>query len=552
MKMSKTSPKVSIACFFIIAVFLLQVPFACGAETFLREEIKQQAIDESVIAIRPGIPGKRPFWNAHSRRFIYAPSFNFKPVDGAVSYRFTATSAADNKDYYFNAQYPWSSLAPVWKQLPVGEVVLKVKGLDGDGNLIGTSKLLSPPCRFQGFDRSGYPHVRRFYRAAVFKGNYREPLRSYRRSGLLALRYLFNLDHYKKWAADGTPDEKYKLYCYPSKTIAAVMRGMATYSKLVPQDSDEALAIGRGAADYLISVSMPEGSPLEFFPPTYAGSEHTAKMYKGQMMFIYPAGAGAAYLDLYDATGEKKYLKAAVNIANTYIKTQQPAGSWFLKADEQSGKPVNDNLCVPTSIIKFLDRLATDYGRSEYKKASQRAFAWIMENPFKTFNWEGQFEDVPPTKQYRNLARGQVGNVAIYLLTHYADNPALVRQAEELIRFAEDQFVIWEKPMAQTGGSHRNSSNWVLPCVLEQYRYYVPVDASSALMIEVFSTAYEVTGKALYLARARSLANSMTAAQDGQMGRYPTIWIKEGIVEDWLNCATYCAEVMLDFSKIAE
>src|SRR5690242_21144174 len=85
-----------------------------------REELHKEAVAKSLIPIRPGIPGKRPFWNEYSRRFIYAPAFSFRAVPGAASYRFTAV--AGDGPHVFEAEVPWAALNPIWTELPVGKV----------------------------------------------------------------------------------------------------------------------------------------------------------------------------------------------------------------------------------------------------------------------------------------------------------------------------------------------------------------------------------------------------------------------------------------------
>jgi hypothetical protein len=90
-------------------------------------KIRKDAIAESLIPIRPGIPGEKPFWNNYSKQFINVPSFDFKNVDGAVKYKFTLI-ASDKQEYSFAAKNPRADLSPVWKQLPVGFVDLGIEG----------------------------------------------------------------------------------------------------------------------------------------------------------------------------------------------------------------------------------------------------------------------------------------------------------------------------------------------------------------------------------------------------------------------------------------
>jgi len=351
------------------------------------------------------------------------------------------------------------------------------------------------------------------------------------------------------------------------------------YAGLVEEDQEKAIAMACNAASYLLNISLPPGSVLEYFPPTYidrTNSRGIARERKDQLMMFYPAMVGSAYLDLYDATGNQKYLEASAKIAGTYVKTQLPEGSWPLMVWIKSGEAVKENLCVPTDIINFLERLTRDYGKGEFRDCSEKAFHWIMENPMKTFHWEGQFEDVGYSKNYSNMERGKPLAFAVILLSRSNDEPAYVAMAEELIRFAEDQFIIWEQPLPRElfrtsrrpiPGKPYLTSKWFTPCVLEQYDYYTPIDASSASAIAAFQKAFEITGQELYLAKAISLADNQTVAQDLARGIYPTYQMdltgKEGLADltsgskddqkvwnGWLNCATMTARALLDLNEL--
>src|SRR5688572_13235825 len=52
---------------------------------------------QSAIPLRPGEPGKSPFWNAYAKRFIFAPAFDFKRIDDAVKYRYELFSPSDSR-----------------------------------------------------------------------------------------------------------------------------------------------------------------------------------------------------------------------------------------------------------------------------------------------------------------------------------------------------------------------------------------------------------------------------------------------------------------------
>ena len=62
-----------------------------------------------------------------------------------------------------------------------------------------------------------------------------------------------------------------------------------------------------------------------------------------------------------------------------------------------------------------------------------------------------------------------------------------IAQARELLRFAEDQFVLWEIPELAAWRRFHGKDAWAdafrLPAVVEQYHYRELIDASAAKMI---------------------------------------------------------------------
>ncbi len=502
-------------------------------------QLREAALAESLIPVHPGIPGERTFWNTYAQRFIYAPSFDFEKVQGAEAYQFIARADSSGLDYTFIADAPWESLSLIWNDLPVGKVSLTVLAMSGE----------------KALDTAG---VRVFHKASPYRGPYRRPEVDYRTSVYQLVKYLYHAPYIQHWLEQGTPDPEYGLYGYPSKMFAAVIQGMLLYEKFEENGlkKEHSIKIARIVADYLIGISQPDGSPLEFFPPTYTGPIYADMMdeYRGEsladrIMLIYPATVGEAYLDLYDLTRDKKYLEAALRIANTYRELQLSNGSWYLLIYIGSGEPVAPNYVVPTGIIAFLNRLKEDHGIQKYDYCRNLALAFIEENMVEDFNWEGQFEDQKPSERYRNLSKGQACSYAGFLLRNESGDPEKLALAEDLIRFSEDQFVIWD---------HRNdidswgitSDKWLTPCVLEQYNFYTPVNASSGNMIEVFMQAYDRTGNILYLAKAMDLANTIVDTQNRQTGHYPTYLVSDLLdQEGWINCMVYTARVIDELDR---
>lgn len=496
------------------------------------------ALQESTLPIRPGQPGEAPFWNVAAKRFIYAPAFDFKVVPNAVKYKFEITSELDNSKHEFESEVPYSPLSPVWAAVPVGYFTIKVSGVSATGNILGTVG------------------EARYYRAAPFNGIYHQSPMPYDQSAMTALEKLMHKDFIEYWLTHKVPDPKYNLYRYPTKIYSALIIGALTYGKLKPSEQERSVKLARTIADFLIGISMPEGNPYQNFPPSYYGyeehfKEHNKKINTKSIMTIISADAGNAYLDLYDVTKDQKYLDAAKLIAETYTSTQMENGSWYLFVDRETGKPTAANIAIPTSTINYFDRLTKGYGVKGLEAAKRKAFNWIMNNPVKTFDWHGQFEDIYERPPYHNLSREQACDLAIYLLRNSQDNSQNIKLAEELIRFSEDQFVIWEKPMDITVGKAvpgNISKNWITPSVQEQYVYWMPVGRTAGIMVTTFWEAYKVTKNEMYLAKAKSIANTFTVVQKLHDGDFPTFFTKHKM-NYWLNSNVYPAKVLMDLEN---
>ncbi len=525
------------------------VSFFIGCNTLDQKKEKKSygetALEESAIPVRPGIPGERPFWNYYSQRFIYAPAFDFKPVENAEEYRFDIMSIDRSATYSFEANKPYEPLTPVWVELPVGSYQIQVTGVGNDGKNVGLAG------------------EREFYRAAPFNGIYHEPVLPYDKSAELALEKLMEKDYVSYWLTNKKPDPDYLYYRYPTKMFGALIVGAVTYARLKPNSAEATSAkeLALIVADFLIEISNPKGTPLEYFPPTYRGHEdYDAQFNKSSeshmksynTMIPYAADAGHAYLDLYDYTGEEKYFEAAKKIASTYKKNQLENGSWYLYVDNRTGEPTASNISIPTSTINYFNRLSQDYGVEDLSDATEAALNWIMVNPVETFNWQGQFEDVKASQAYQNHSREQACELAIYLFKNNSD----ISLAEDLVRFSEDQFVIWEQPLdIEIELMEQNSSrlgyqskNWITPCVQEQYEWWMPVSRSAGIMIDTLWEAYKATGNDIYLAKARSIANSFTVVQKAHNGEYPTYFTKYPMGV-WLNNTVYPAKVMRNFQE---
>lgn len=545
----------------LLSLFITTAGFAAEQLARVRGPHGAEEWRLSAVPVRPGEPGRAAFWNTFAKRFIYAPAFDFRPVPNAARYKYEVLSLTNLVTRTFESDVPHAPLSPVWASVPVGHFELKVFGLSAEGSRLGLAG--------QG----------KYFRAAPFDGPYHEPVMPYDQSGLLALDRIIHKDYVQYWLKHRAPDPDYNYYRYPAKIFGSLIVGAVSHAR-GKSGTDEAATsttLARIVADYLIGISFRLGTPLEHFPPTYGGHRIEANRNNPKShaqlwntISIAAAEAGHAFLDLYDHTHDEKYLEAARRIGRTYLKIQLPSGSWYLYVNSETGKPTANQITIPTAIVIYLERLKTDYAMRGLENSIGQALHWILQNPVRTFDWIAQYEDVDIRRYapYQKMSREQACDLAIYLFRHRQTDPEMIKLAEELIRFSEDQFVTWEQMedlvvvQAAIGGPLQPpppaevtkrtpgwySRNWLTPAVHEQYGFWMPSARNTGLMIETYWHAYTATKKRVYLDKAVSIANNFTRVQQLHDGDYPTMFTKYPM-QFWINNSIYPAKVMMNLHR---
>ena len=509
-----------------------------------KEQALQEYCNEATAAHPGGVEG-RLFWNINSTQFTFAPAFQFPCIPSCKTYRFTATDC-NGDTHTFDADKPTASLAPIWREIPTGFVTLTVHSI---GKHSGQVRYLIG--------------ARTFFKCDPFPGRSALPkrARSYREAALSSFRFIYNDDILQYWLKHGLPKPDYAHHVYPAKMNSSIILAMVDYITMSPEKKEEALQIARNAADYMMSISFPQGHPLEGLPPTYSFEGLDADVVNevapaaqscvNTTMMIYPVAAGNAYLALYEAVGEQKYFDAALAIANFYKENIRPEGSWYLLYDVNTGKPLKDNLCIEFRFVKFFAELYRITDEECWRTLSDAHYQYICKTCLEGYNWEGQFEDIPVTGNYRNLTHFAANE----MIGHIAKNPTpeTVEVAKDLMRFVEDQFVVWGEIPNWSERTPENVSH--TPAGLEQYLCYWPIDSSTATIIRGFMNTYRMTGERLYLEKAMALADAITRHQE-ENGMIPTFFMGEncsyGHFNYWINCQILTTSILLELAELTE
>lgn len=497
------------------------------------QRLAEQAAKEYLTPVHPG-SSSQPFWNGFAKKFIYAPSFDFAAVEGAVEYLYTAT-AEDGASWSFKAKCPQQPLTPIWNSIPDGtNITLTVEGLAADGTVVG---------------KAG---ERSFWRDYGFNPPYNGAVRSYREAAILGLLYVHKMPQVQNFATSAEPDMSYKHFTYPCKIIGAVVKTEVLLAELLPHYRENAIAIARGAAQFLIDQSRKADEPLAYFPPTYYKNLiHSKEVWnQGKTMALEAASAGEAFLDLYNATGDEMYLNHALGIADTYLRLQCEDGSWHIKYDFATGEPVNNSKAMLHPLLRYFLRLEKEFGQTKYTEARLAGEKWMAEHILNRFDMTGQFEDVTVVglQPYENLTNCTAAPYATYLLSRQASAEDIAT-AYELVRFSEDQFVYWDMPLGKDG--YKKDST---PCVFEQYKYAMPVDNSSCNVANAMLSLYEQTGDELMLAKAKALIDNITVTQCVNTGKILTTWrIRHNYKPSfWINCSYSSACTLLRLDEMTK
>lgn len=496
--------------------------------------------------IRPGGVNGRNFWNLNSTQFIFVPSFNFPTIPSTERYEFTATDC-EGKVHTFTSSKPTAPLTPIWKDIPVGMVELKVEAI----HWVTKHRYLAG--------------ARTFYKASAFPGRDSLPERasSYKECAIKAFEYAFNSSASQYWLNHAKPDPDYYHNVYPSKMIASLVDAMLSYAELKPQMAEKAMRLATNAADYLLSITYGADTAVEGLPPTYSfeglnkeivdATAPAADGRKDKVMLIYPPRVGVMYLELEKATGDKKYFKAAKRIAEYYKNNVLSNGSWYLLVSKDNNMPESDNCCCTFDILEFLNAFYKRTNEEVWHELENNYYKYISKKTLETFNWEGQFEDIKLSGNYLNLTHFMAGDFIEYIKENYPNDGKMLDTAKELLRYVEDQFVVWGDFAPWSNEYIDGKSYWYSPAAMEQYFWYVPIDSSTADVLNDFLNVYEMTNDELLLEKACALGDSITRMQDSETGVIPTHWTKKDCTENlenfWINCLIHTGYMMMKLAK---
>jgi len=221
---------------------------------------------------------------------------------------------------------------------------------------------------------------------------------------------------------------------------------------------DEALVTNmRLIADYYLAHGLsPATAPWPNLPYPYNTSPHSG-VYDGDMRagqgFVQPdkaASFGHELVTLYEISGERRYLEAAVRIADTLARKVTPgdasSGPWPYRvhAERPGTEPgaavvhvrYTTNWTGALWLFEELIRLR-EGDAAAYRRAHDLTVSWLRTYPLKTNAWGPFFEDI---ESYSNTAIN-AGTMALYVLEHQAAwGPSWKEDARGMLDWTAETF----------------------------------------------------------------------------------------------------------------
>ena len=258
-------------------------------------------------------------------------------------------------------------------------------------------------------------------------------------------------------------------------------------------------------ADYWLAHGMSKPDILWANLPYPYNTERHSGQYDGDMRagkgFLQPdkgASFGAELVVLYKITGDRKYLDAAIKIANTLAAKVKPGDGdnspWPYRVHGVTGKvhqQIKEGKTYVASYTSnytgalrlFTDLIALGQGDTQkYVQARNTVTDWLKAYPLKTNKWGPFFEDVP-TEDWSDTEIN-ADTLAAYILEHSEWDSEWRQQAKRILDWSYSTF------------ANKEYVKWGVVAINEQTAYMVPGNSHTSRHASVEFLYCEKTGDA--------------------------------------------------------
>lgn len=319
------------------------------------------------------------------------------------------------------------------------------------------------------------------------------------------------------------------------------------------------MALMKDFIDYTLEHGT---SPLDFawpgFPYTTTNAGDTlfrgftsAKRFALHEIQVDHAGEmGLTYLRMYFFTGDKKYLKEAIHIADVLAKNAKTGNAkesvWPYRVVMDSGKIIAPYGANWTGCFMLLENLIKEgLGNVEaYAIARDKARDFILNYPMKTGYWTDGHSD---TEVISNTYRSNLSasNTTLCLFDYPELDSEWKLHIPMLIKWTEDNFVF-------RVSEGEPATMWGANIVGEQDDFNHKMDYQTARYAAECARWYEISGDEDYKEKAYRSLNWVTYCNDSTGMAFESP-VSKGILSWWSDCYGECPRMFYQaFAGIPE
>lgn len=352
---------------------------------------------------------------------------------------------------------------------------------------------------------------------------------------------------------------QYYFYCgFKNNTVADYDTWMNDIGEKIPNWFENArlyyaytgdtsvMAIVKGMIDYCLSYgTSPKSFAWPNFPYTttnagdtiFQGFTSASRLQLHEIQVDHAGEMGLTYFRLYLYTGEKRYLAAAIDVANvlaSYARTGTAEKSvWPYRVIMKDGTITSEYGANWTGCYMLFDNLikARLGDINKYSDARNKVKNFILDFPVKTGYWtDGHSDtDVKSNTYKSNLS---ASNMVLCMFDFPELNPEWKSDIPNLIKWTEDYFVFRSAP-------GEPSTMWGANIVGEQDIFMHKMDYQTARYAAVCARWYAISADDSYKEKAYRALNWVTYCNNSEGMAFESP-VSKGISTWWSDCYGEC------------
>ena len=269
----------------------------------------------------------------------------------------------------------------------------------------------------------------------------------------------------------------------------------------------------------------------------FRGFSNHPKLVLNEIQVDHAGEMGLTYFRLYLYSGEKKYLSAALNVADVLAKNAQTGNQdrsvWPYRVIMDSGRitaPYGANWTGCYMLFEQLIRANLGNVKA-YQAARDKVRDFILQYPMKTGYWtDGHTDtDIKSNTYKSNLS---ASNTTLCLFDFPELDPGWKSDIPVLIKWTEDNFIFRSAP-------GEPSTMWGANIVGEQDSFLVKMDYQTARYAAACARWYSISGDESYKEKAYRSLNWVTYCNDSAGMAFESP-VSKGVLSWWSDCYGEC------------